>query len=853
MLEQIANFAGMVLVPAACVGQASLAGYWLAQAAPWRDEARHTPLPLAAGLVLGPFILGLISVMLLALPFEKSRSFFLYAPLLILSLPAVMGLRCLLRRKSRQSTEPLLGLRLLYLICFFWVVALLFNASTYVLTQNDALEYAMVGRLLFETGSLASYPAISPETTADGFYGPWTHPPLYVALIALSNFIQGHADTPGLMRLIAPWFLLVACYATWALGSFFNRRIGALAAIIVISTPLLFLGSDSALLDALTVASFTLLMAALCGLDFRADTLRSGASLGLVIGLGMWAHSQTILYLPVGLFVLGIMHGVRPGWGYWHIAGIAVLTALAIASPPYLRNLAVMGTLISDEPAVFALEVLDWRGYFDFARGLDHPIALIQYGLFKGWFSLEAYGLSYWFLTLGLSFALAGNAFPLEACFRPHKLRRDMSALLLWTACALFASYFAGTLLSVLLGMNLMIKNERYLLTTLPAVAVIGAYGIERFSILLTARLLNAHKGWRDTVLACLLTAEVFALSSFLIVGFYYRFRLLPPAVSAEINWDEADLSVLEDDGKLNLFGKSFDSERAFQAFPSIQSVQFMNATLPQDALILASRPADFYYLERRMISYLDLRLLDVYGEKDPARAAQMLRDIGVTHIHMVDYALPPFYNSALSQVIADPSLTSLVYDNSFFQVYALEPSGKTTSELATFTPEPEQDGLKWATRTQYVLGGRKAFLTTGGEFTLLDDSALSQTTLPLFHRDYTTFLMPTMLNRRGLRIPLFFDIVPGQEYVVEFELEGHGFLRVWAEIYSDDNGVLRTGNENPRMRIYETVLNEHRPSSTVIRRFKAAPWAEKIVFQIEHLGRSNLRIISARLQAIEP
>ena len=367
-----------ILLACAYLVISGLAGLWIAHRLPWREDILQTRLPRALGVLLAPFLAGLISVALLALPFSKSTGFFVYAPLVILAPFAILALRAGNWRKGAKH-PPLLGAQLLRVILFLWAAFLLFNAIVYPLTQNDALEYAMVGRLLFETGTLASYPAISPETSVDGFYGPWTHPPLYVSMIALSNFIQGHADAPGLMRLISPWFLLSATYATYILGNLVNARVGGFAAIILLSTPLMFLGADSALIDALTVASLVMLLCVLSGLDFSRKS--AAIALGVIIGLGMWTHSQAILFVPVGVFLMILLIGVKNSRGWLLAAGFAILAALAISAAPYLRNLAVMGVLISDEPAVFAHPALDWRGYFSIARGLDHPVAVIQYGL----------------------------------------------------------------------------------------------------------------------------------------------------------------------------------------------------------------------------------------------------------------------------------------------------------------------------------------------------------------------------------------------------------------------------------------------------------------------------------------
>ncbi len=827
----------------------SLAGQWLALLAPWRKDIAQTGVPRAVGLILAPFLLGFLALVCLALPGDKPRTLFVYGPLIILAFPAALGLRARLRASKPVQPDWVPGAFVLRILWFLWVAILLVNAHLYILMQNDSLEYAIVGRLLFDTGSLASYPAISPETSANGFYGPWTHPPLYVSLITLANFVQGHADEPGLMRFISPWFLIAASYGVLVLGLQISSRTGAFAAVILISTPLLFLGTDSALLDALTVASFVLLMAALFGVDFSRNRtrLRAGIALGCVIGLGMWAHSQTILYFPVGLFLLAFLTQTHSLQDKLKLAATVIFIALLLASPAYVRNLYIFGTLISDEPAVFALKALDWKGYFDFARGLDHPVAILQYGLFKGWFALEAYGFSYWFMTIGLALIASRGILTIRSFLRPSELLHTPSQLLLWTATALFACYFGGTLLSVLLGMNLMIKNERYLLATLPAVVLIGGYGLDRTSVWVASWMSSKRAFWCDAMLAVLLVAQVFALLSFLVVGMYYRFRLLPIESTKPINLNDLAQGVSSKPAP-SVLGRGLDADFAFQAFPAFRTVEFMNEELPEGSVVLASRPADFYYLDHQMLSYLDVRLLPVYEETNPIKAAEMLHNLGVTHIYMVNYVLPPFYNSVLEEVIGDPALTTLLHDDDFFQVYSLSPESKTVREQRDFSQSTDPNGIKWASRTQWIIGGRKTLGAIQGSTTLFEQEAISESTFPWFHRDYSTIIIPTTLNKNDLRIPIFEELIPGQEYAFQFELEGTGFVRIWLAFYSGGINALVPLSGRHASLFYEIVLNEVSPRQTITRRFIAPEGGENITLKLEHLGRSNLQIHSTRL-----
>ena len=112
-------------------------------------------------------------------------------------------------------------------------MALIVNTAFLPLIQNDSLEYATVGRLLFESATCFRILPSTLKQAGPDFYGPWTHPPLYAALIYLSYVFQGNAESPGLMH--ADHCPLV-CYGCdrpgFYLGKPSNRLTGILSALV---------------------------------------------------------------------------------------------------------------------------------------------------------------------------------------------------------------------------------------------------------------------------------------------------------------------------------------------------------------------------------------------------------------------------------------------------------------------------------------------------------------------------------------------------------------------------------------------------------------------------------------------
>src|SRR5690606_442949 len=114
----------------------------------------------------------------------------------------------------------------------------------------------------------------------------------------------------------------------------------------------------------------------------------------------------------------------------------------------------------SDNPAVFALPSLHWNDYFVINRGLDTPVAMIQYGILKGWFSFEALSITYWGMVVGFAAVLVPGGGKQALLVASRGSSAISSHGILYLALGLVGVYLAGLIVSVLLGLDLMVKNE---------------------------------------------------------------------------------------------------------------------------------------------------------------------------------------------------------------------------------------------------------------------------------------------------------------------------------------------------------------------------------------------------------
>ena len=831
---------------------ASVAGCALSRLLPWLPAARAAGAPAAIGLSLGPFLLSVFAI--LALGFLPGHSHAVHMAVVVGGLLMVVAAALFLSGGRRLNGLPRVpkqpGVFLFSGLLVLWVVMLLVNSIFLPLLQNDALEYATVARLLYATRDLASYPALHPEQSASGFFGPWTHPPLYVALGYFTQVIQGHADEPGFIRLIAPWFAICSTLLIVALGSLVNRLTGLISGVIFLSTPLLFTGADSALLDALPVLGIALIAAFLICIEAKPSV--RGLLVGCVAGLALWTHSQAVLFLPLALTIMFLQNGITR----WRISVIEAtgfcIAAFALGAWWYVRNLSIFGALISDNPAVFALPILDWPAYFSYARGLNNWAAVIQYGLFKGWFSLEAFGWVFWLMIPGMVVGVKHACQPTLRTTFGLGGRQMLSPghQVLWVSIALVVAYLAGVLISVFAGLDLMIKNERYILVILPFVSLLGGYSL--YVVFRLGAVIFAKRSKmpvkNDLFILAGFILGLFLIIQFITLGIYYRWRYLPDRI--EVN--QYDLPEVREYKQWALDKPVF--QRYLERFPNAAAMLWGHENLPEDALVLSLRPADMYYARRKMVSYLDERMLPVYRESSSLQAVRMLRGLGITHLHIPDYGLPVGYNSVIDQIVADPSLTQLIHSDCNMQILRLLPTSMNSEEIVVLDKTDFTPGRNdWSRYTNLILGGRKGLVALPIASQPLPDEGKSSVrwTIPLLHRDFSTIAINGYGSPRvhTSRSDVFLSVRGGAEYRVTFDLEGDAFVRLWMIQFDDNSELLTCDGLGTRVRISEFVLNNSNRTQKFSRRFITFPDATQIRFAIEHFGHSRIQIRQALLE----
>jgi len=787
---------------------ASGAGLALVGAWPWARAARDAGVALAAGLAAAPLLAGLAMVAVLfawsgAAPRAQAGAVFV-----LLGLGAFAGWATGATRRALITAEGGLVPRgPAAVLTWGFFAALLIDSFAVPLIQNDALEYATVGRILFDARDLAAYPVLQPQLHASGFYGPWTHPPLYVALLDLGFALQGGTAQPLLMRLVAPWCLAGAAACVAALARWANPARpddGPLAALLLVSTPLLFLGAASALIDALPVLGLTLAFTALVALSQEpAQGWRRAAGLGTMLGLALWTHSQAVL-VPLLTLPLLLLQGrgrlVERLPRALAVGGLALAVALAIGAAPYVRNTALFGSPISDNPLVFALPSLDWASYFRVQRGLATPAELVQYGLLKPWFAVEAYALVFW---------LALAALPAWWWQRRQALPllHDEAAGLRPLALGVIGLYLVGAVLAAMLGIDLMVRNERYMLILLPAAALLAAGALNR------RRLRGALVLLMGLQLAVLVVYRLGQLNA--------ERTARPPSQQVE-------------------------SDARLPRWAPYGAVQYLRTQTPPSSLVLSMKPADMFYAGRTMVSYLDPRLLPFYEARDAAGAAARLRELGITHVHLPDYWLPPVYHSAMEGLLADPALADLEFEAGGYQIYRLREGPR---EAATARPPTNTCGDPltfgaWQRTREFVLGGRKNLRRVALGTTPWPAGAESRSwnTTPVFLRETNTVL------RAEAALPgPHVAGVPAREWLLQLQLAGEGYVQAIVRPRGA-GGAPQLVADRPLGTSPAGGAAAGEGGQPLMRRLRVDAAAQVLELRLEHRADSRLRVVAAAL-----
>ncbi len=351
------------------------------------------------------------------------------------------------------------------------------------LMASDPLEYAALSEVIYQDKSLDNYP-LDPSTE-QGFYARSSHPPAFHMMIVYSYIWQDGAGTSRLLRLIELHYLfafaallVLACYKATKPGRARNMAL-ALSLLFAMSTPF-YVGLVLAFhIDPVRIPLFMLglvMAAALLqretgwekekkkskGLTLKDGKFFSAPVLltGVVVGFGMFAHSIGILVLPFtqGAYFLLTRSSF---WRRCAICTVFGLTALFVGAGQYVQNTIDFGVPFHDSEPIWELPQVDHKTDVRYRRNLVTTQQRIQNGLFVWFFQPTIYGWIHQVMLISLLLY-----------WRQIWASRMGKVMLIG-----LLEFYAIAALTMSIGIDLVIKNIRYMLTIMPFLVVLAAIG----------------------------------------------------------------------------------------------------------------------------------------------------------------------------------------------------------------------------------------------------------------------------------------------------------------------------------------------------------------------------------------
>jgi hypothetical protein len=625
-------------------------------------------------LVISPVVVAWVLSWLLRLLPGQGDSIYLIMLYGFFGLPPVLaGIRARRRGERLPRLRPSLSDMAVAII----ILGLTWSVTGTILhtpvMANDPLEYFSVARVIYETKALSGVYPLVDTSLSNGFYAPWTHPPGFVLQLVLGFLMQGTAEYAGAAKVLNAYVFaaFMALVYVWAGGGV--RWRGLVAALFLPLTPLLFHEVYEIHIDVVRIGIWTAAFL-LLPTWFRSLRLRDSLALGVVVGLAMFVHSIGLLFWALFLGLVLVLRTGRPATVLVQSA-VAVLAALLVVLPDYLQNLALYGRVIGDSTPLWEIEELKLPEFVYEQRGLITVGDRIRNGV------LAVFGPTYFgraqLLALLLIVAFIGVAIWRTGGRIPRMIGRFRRPLDLNVWMLAFLGFIGVLVLSALLGIELVIKNQRYLMT-MAGLAPILLVAIADF-LLVAARRVGGRRipGTRIvvTLVALLMVDAVVNLASY----FDRRQRDIFATHTPDVE-------------------RTMIGETLICSYGPFRIAGVLNAALAeggdQRIRVLTFRPAEAaFFADYPIISYIDPVLLPAYTAPSPDATHQILREIGVTHILETPYLLGEIENTAFRPLLDSPDLVHQVRDYDGFRLWRLDGLAPFLPPDATMIPVPVAPG----------------------------------------------------------------------------------------------------------------------------------------------------------------
>ncbi|MEK9608352.1 MAG: hypothetical protein VW058_01610 [Flavobacteriaceae bacterium] len=566
--------------------------------------------------------------------------------------------------------------------------------------EADALQYSAVSHFIYADRSTALYPVVTPLD--NGYYAISSHPLSYYMFTVLDSLIQGEA-TIFIVKTVSIYYFICIFMAIYLISRMFfgnhNKScetIALAAVLLVLVVPGLYRQMVSVSIDIYRISFAVLTFLATVHFFHRKIymvSIRAVGLTGLVLGCAIYTHSLSlVLYVPIVIALIFHMQSK-----YWSQdlkfiksvvlkVSLLVCVSFVVGGEQYLSNFIRVGSPVSDSLPLFTmvdhLNLGLWResqqNIFDTTTKLSR--------LLSGFYSLVNFGPSL-LITLALM------------VFIFFRGLREIKYIRFLVLCLIPIGTFYGLAVCLLLlGNNELIANYRYLLTPMVysciTAAILGVKefqhwksvfikpdratganqiggGIAKPSFWIRLKSTSVRTGTAIVIL------YLFGYVSFVSFGFmarnlYENRKVLSPVTSI------VAVKQLSDSKKIKFF-------REIENF------------IPNDSLTLTFRQNEFgFFTNKNFVRHYDPRVADFYRAEDEKAALKVLKDIGITHIHVPSYSLDTISGSYLSSILTSPHMSNLLFSDPFQQLYEIAENGRSSPLKFKEIPLFEHQSASW-------------------------------------------------------------------------------------------------------------------------------------------------------------
>lgn len=571
------------------------------------------------GFAVGPILLGLLPVELSFLfPVGLTRAILLVTCGVAgfwprpKSLPTIVG----------EKTEPIPPSIPLMTLAALSVAAFLVMPWISPLMAHDATEYGLLAVRLAEQGGTAAYP-ITPADPETGFFFPSSHPRGYAALVATGiDPNLSLPDTP--MRVVTSWYLILYLAAITLLTPAGIPK--TISLLLGTSAPLFLIQAMDLSIDPIRISLTATSMVAVLEV-LKKPSLGLSITCGIAFGGLASVHSSSIASIALlTLAIILLSHEPLPRRA--RLTTIVIGTTCLLGGWQYLANLVERGSPVSDLVEIWEIDSLGEKEDLRIRRGLQSFPQRLQ-KIAQLFTTISVFGLIWivaipgFFRLFRVRFDPATLRFTLMEAAEGRILWRPGASLAGRVSVIFLLGYLTAMAISGVAGIDLLIKNPRYPMTTVPAATVLAAIGI--FALPMP---------WRIWTSGLILTSTMAALTIILSGSL-----ALPSVVAPSSNdW-------LAEGGNQDL---------------TLSIAREVTRAEPHKTIVTSQGPWA-RWVGSSMVSHIDDRLIPTYLGKNSAETLKTLEELDVRHIYYSSYFPACWTNSPILDIVMSPGLSRAV------------------------------------------------------------------------------------------------------------------------------------------------------------------------------------------------